>query len=262
MGLFDSHAHYDDERFSEDREALLSALPEPDEACPCGVEAVVNVGCSAASSRESLALAEKYPFVYAAVGIHPQHAEEYRNEDLLEIERLLQHPKAVALGEIGLDYHYLPPSKEAQRQLLRKQLQMAERLKVPVIIHDREAHGDLFEILRETPGVTGVFHSYSGSAEMARQLCRKGWMISFSGTVTFQNAPNVAEAAKAVPPTHLLVETDAPYLAPVPYRGKRNDSRKAYATAAKLAEIHGVSPEEMLKITCENAKRFFHMAQI
>ena len=261
MPLFDTHAHYNDPKFDADRDELLSTLREPNEICPSGVEAVINIGCCAASSRDCRLLAEKYPYIYFAAGIHPQEADRMQEGDLEEIEALLSHPKAVALGEIGLDYHWLPPEKETQKRLLREQLEMAIRLDKPVIIHDREAHGDLFEIIRGYKKLRGVFHSFSGSGEMARQLVKMGWMISFSGTVTFKNAPVVTKAASFVPLDHLLLETDAPFLAPVPYRGQRNDSRKAYATAAKLAEIHGVKVDEMLKITSENARRFFGLLQ-
>ena len=259
MPLFDTHAHYNDPRFDEDRDALLSSLTEPCEICPSGVEGVINIGCCAASSRDCRDLAEKYPYIYFAAGIHPQEAASLAPGDLDEIERLLSHPKCVALGEIGLDYHWPTPTKEEQQTLFRDQLALAIRTDKPVIIHDRDAHGDLFEILREYPEVRGVFHSYSGSGEMARQLVKRGWMISFSGTVTFKNANGVVKAAAGVPLDHLLLETDAPFLAPVPYRGTRNDSRKAYATAAKLAELHGVSIDELLEITARNARVFFGM---
>lgn len=259
MGLFDSHAHYDDPKFDEDRDALLAALPEPCEICPSGVEGVMNIGCDVPSSRFVLEIAEKYPYMYGAVGIHPQDAATYSPAALDQIRKMLDHPKAVAIGEIGLDYHYPTPEKGVQYRCFEAQLALAEETGYPVIIHDREAHGDVFDRIRRFPAVRGVFHSYSGSGEMARQLIKMGWYISFSGTVTFHNAAGVVKSAAAVPLDRLLLETDAPFLSPVPYRGTRNDSRKAYATALKLAEIHAVSVEEILKITAENAKKLFNL---
>ena len=260
--LFDSHAHYYDSRFEREfgsADALLKALLDE------SVAAIVNIGTDPESSRFVVGEAARFPHMYATVGIHPGDGERIPDIDaaLAEIEALLGTPegrrrdKIVALGEIGLDYHYEDTNKEKQAYIFERQLCMAEKHSIPVVIHDREAHGDVFNAICRHPGVTGVFHSFSGSAEMARDLVRRGWHISFSGVVTFKNAPKVCEAAKAVPLDRLLIETDAPYLAPVPFRGKLNHSGYARYTAEKLAEIHGVSTDEMIKITRENAARLF-----
>ena len=258
-GIFDSHAHYDDPRFAGDLDEVVAHISAQTDICPCGVEYVVNIGCDVPTSRLCLDLAEKYPLFYAAVGIHPQDAATFDETSIPSLKEMLRHPKAVAIGEIGLDYKYENSSREVQKDVFCRLMELAREVGYPVCIHDRDAHGDVFDIIRKFPDVKGVLHSYSGSPEQARQYVKMGWYISFSGTVTFKNAAIVPEAAKVVPLDRLLVETDAPYLAPVPYRGKRNKSSFAYATAAKLAELHGVSVEEMVKITKENALRFFQM---
>lgn len=261
MGLFDTHAHYDDPRFEEDREELLSHLSEPSDICPCGVEFAVNQGCDLASSRAGLALAEQFPQLYAAVGLHPENCLQWNDGTAEELGKLLRHPKAVAIGEIGLDRHWEGPDCpwNAQVKAFQAQLNLARETGYPVCVHDREAHGETFEIIRQTPGAVGVLHAYSGSGEMARQLVRLGWYIGFGGTVTFKNAKNVREAAACVPLDRLLLETDCPYLAPVPWRGERNDSRRAWATAAVLAEIHDLTVDKMVEITRSNALRFYRM---
>ena len=254
MALFDTHAHYDDPQFDPDREALLSALPEN------GVGLVVNPGCDIPTSRQAVALAERYPHVYAAVGYHPENCGPYVPEDLDTLRALARHPKAVAIGEIGLDYYWAEnPPRAFQRQVFRAQLQLAEELDLPVIVHDREAHGDSLAIIREFPAVRGVFHCFSGSAEMARELVKLGWMVSFTGVLTYKNARKALEAAAAVPLDRLMIETDSPYMAPVPNRGKRNDSRNVAFICEKLAEVKGISPEECARITWENGKRFFRI---
>lgn len=259
MGLFDSHAHYDDPRFHQDLDEVVKEISTPGEICPCGVEYVVNIGCDVPTSRLCLDLADRYPIFYAAVGIHPQDAHTFDETSLPALREMLRHPKAVAIGEIGLDYKYENAPRSVQKDVFCRLMEFARETGYPVCIHDRDAHGDVFDIIRMFPDVRGVMHSYSGSAEMARQLVRMGWHISFSGSVTFKNANSILEAAKAVPVERLMVETDAPYLAPVPYRGKRNKSSFAYATAAKLAEIHGMDVGKMVEITRENALRFFQM---
>ncbi len=261
MGLFDSHAHYDDPRFSGDLEELVKKMTSPSPICPCGVEYAVNIGCDVPTSRLCLDLAEQYDIFYAAVGLHPQDADRFDENTLSQLKEMLRHPKAVAIGEIGLDYKYENCSREKQKEVFRALMGLARETGYPVCIHDRDAHGDVFDIIREFPDVKGVMHSFSGSPEMAKDYVRRGWHISFSGTVTFKNAAIVPEAAKVVPLDRLLVETDAPYLAPVPYRGKRNHSDYAYATAEKLAELHGITTEEMVALTRENALRFFKMLQ-
>ena len=254
MLLFDTHAHYDDSQFDPDREELLAALPEN------GVGLVVNPGCDIPTSQKALALAERFSHVYAAVGYHPENCGPYVPEDLDTLRQLAAHPKAVAIGEIGLDYYWEEnPPRELQQQVFRAQLRLAQELDLPVIVHDREAHGDSLSIIREFPAVRGVFHCFSGSAEMAKELVKLGWMISFTGVLTYKNARKALEAAEAVPLEHLMIETDSPYMAPVPNRGKRNDSRNVAFICQKLAEVKGVSPEDCARITMENGKRFFRI---
>lgn len=254
MLLFDTHAHYDDPQFDPDREALLAALPEN------GVGLVVNPGCDLPTSQKALALAERFPHVYAAVGYHPENCGPYVPEDLDTLRSLAAHPKAVAIGEIGLDYYWEEnPPRAFQQQVFRAQLQLAQELELPVIVHDREAHGDSLSIIREFPNLQGVFHCFSGSAEMARELVKLGWMISFTGVLTYKNARKALEAAAAVPLEHLMIETDSPYMSPVPRRGQRNDSRNVSFICQKLAEVKGISPEDCARITMENGKRFFRI---
>ena len=263
MGLIDTHAHYHDPRFDGDRDEILSRLGEPSEYCPAGVEAVVEQGCDLATSRVAADLADRFPRVYAAVGVHPEDCLTWTEDTPDELRALLDRPKVVALGEIGLDRHWEGPECpwETQKRVFLAQMELARETGYPVCVHDREAHGEIFEIIRSFPGVVGVMHAYSGSGEMARQLVRLGWTIGFGGTLTFKNARNVREVAKVVPLDRVVVETDCPYLAPEPWRGTRNDSRKAWAVAAALAEIHGVTPEKMTEITGENARRFYRMLQ-
>ena len=255
--LFDTHAHYDDERFEKEvpggAEALLEQLFSSD------VGKIINAGTTVESSKTCLHLAEKFKGMYAAVGIHPSDCYKYSDIDstLEEIKKLSKHPKAVAIGEIGLDYHYDFSPKDVQKVWFSAQLELAKELSLPVIIHDREAHGAVMDMIAAHPNVRGVLHSYSGSAEMARQLCDRGWMISLSGVVTFKNARQTVEVAETVPLDHLLVETDCPYLTPVPHRGKTNHSGYLVHTVERIAEIRGISEEEVRDITRKNALRFF-----
>ena len=254
MPLFDTHAHYDDTQFDPDREALLSALPES------GVGLVVNPGCDIPTSRQAVALAEQYPHIYAAVGYHPENCGPYVPEELDVLRELARHAKVVAIGEIGLDYYWEEnPPRDFQQQVFRAQLQLAQELDLPVIVHDREAHGDSLAIIKEFPAVRGVFHCFSGSAEMAKELVRLGWMISFTGVLTYKNARKALEAAAAVPLDRLMIETDSPYMAPVPRRGQRNDSRNVSFICEKLAQVKGISPEACRRVTWENGKRFFRI---
>ena len=250
--LFDTHAHYDDERFNGDREALLASMPEKN------VGLIVNPGCDVPSSRMAVALTEKYDFLYAAVGIHPENCADFVPEQIDTLRQMAKAPKVVAIGEIGLDYYWAEnPPKELQQEVLRRQLRLAEELNLPVIIHDRDAHGDTMAIVREFPRVKGVFHCFAGSAEMARELIKMGWMLSFNGAVTFKNAKKAPEVIAAVPLEKLMIETDAPYLTPVPHRGERNDSSYVRLVAEKIAQIKGLAPEEVEKATWENGRRFF-----
>ena len=250
--LFDTHAHYDDEAFDGDRRELLAAMPSRN------VGLIVNPGCTVESSRMAVALAEEFPHVYAAVGIHPENCGDFTPAQMEEIRALASHRKVVAIGEIGLDYYWPEnPPRELQQQVLRAHMALAEELGLPVIIHDREAHADTLAIVREFPRVTGVFHCFSGSVEMARELLRMGWMLSFNGAITFKNARKAPEVIAEIPLDRLMVETDAPYLTPVPFRGKRNDSAYVHLVAEKIAEIKGLSPAEVEQSTWENGKRFF-----
>ena len=254
MPIFDTHAHYDAEGFEADRDAVLAALPE------AGVGLVVDPGCDLPSSRAAAALAERYGHVYAAVGIHPEDCAGFREEDLTELRQLLKRPKVVAIGEIGLDYYWAEnPPREFQQTVFRRQLALAEELNVPVIVHDREAHGDSLAIIREFPAVTGVFHCFSGSPEMAEELLKLGWYLGFDGPVTYKNARRAPEVAAVTPLNRMVAETDAPYMAPVPVRGRRNDSRNLPYVLEKLAEWKGVTPEEMTRLTWENGRRLFRL---
>ena len=254
MPIFDTHAHYDDSRFDGDRDAVLAALPE------AGVELVLDPGCDLPSSRAAAALAERYSHVYAAAGIHPENCAGFQDADLAALRQLLAQPKVAAIGEIGLDYYWAEnPPRDFQQMVFRKQLALAEELDLPVIVHDREAHGDSLSIIREFPAVTGVFHCFSGSPEMAEELLKRGWYLGFDGPITYKNARRAPEVAGITPLERMVVETDAPYLSPVPVRGRRNDSRYLPHVIAKLAEWKGVTPEEMTRITCENGKRLFRL---
>ena len=252
--LFDTHAHYDDESFDADRDAVLTALPEQ------GVGLILNPGCDVESSRRAVRYAAAYPHVYAAVGIHPENCGGCTAGDLDAIRALAQQPKTVAIGEIGLDYYWAEnPPRDFQQQVLRQQLALARELALPVIIHDRDAHADTLAIVREFPGVTGVFHCFSGSPEMARELLKMGWYLGFDGPVTYKNARRAPEVAAVTPLDRMLIETDSPYMTPVPYRGRRNDSGYVHLVAEKLAEWKGVTPEEMARVTTENGKRLFRI---
>ena len=252
--LFDTHAHYDDESFDADRDAVLTALPEQ------GVGLILNPGCDVESSRKAVRYAAAYPHVYAAVGIHPENCGGCTAGDLDAIRALAQLPKTVAIGEIGLDYYWAEnPPRDFQQQVLRQQLALARELALPVIIHDREAHADTLAIVREFPGVTGVFHCFSGSPEMARELLKMGWYLGFDGPVTYKNARRAPEVAAVTPLDRMLIETDSPYMTPVPYRGRRNDSGYVHLVAEKLAEWKGVTPEEMARVTTENGTRLFRI---
>lgn len=254
MPIFDTHAHYDDSRFDGDRDAVLAALPE------AGVELVLDPGCDLPSSRAAAALAERYSHVYAAAGIHPENCAGFQDADLAALRQLLAQPKVAAIGEIGLDYYWAEnPPRDFQQMVFRKQLALAEELDLPVIVHDREAHGDSLSIIREFPAVTGVFHCFSGSPEMAEELLKRGWYLGFDGPITYKNARRAPEVAAITPLERMVVETDAPYLSPAPVRGRRNDSRYLPHVIAKLAEWKGVTPEEMTRITCENGKRLFRL---
>ena len=254
MFLFDTHAHMDDRAFDADRQALLAGFAEK------GVGLVMNPGCSLQASRAAVKLANAYPFVYAAVGSHPDAADEV-NEDVLEEYRKLckQNEKVKAIGEIGIDYHYEDIPRDLQLKAFRLQMELARELELPVIVHEREAHEDGMAVVREFPQVTGVFHCYSGSKEMALQLVEKGWYIGFTGVLTFKNARKAVETAAAIPLERIVLETDCPYMAPDPFRGKRNDPGYLYRMAEKLAQIRGLPVEEIRRIITENGKRLYRI---
>lgn len=255
--LFDTHAHYDDERFDADRDELLRSMPEN------GVCLILNPGCDVETSRKALSYARTYPHVYAAVGFHPENIEGMSDEavavGLKEIEEMASDPRVRAIGEIGLDYYWCkdPAERKRQQEVFRAQMRMAGRLDLPVIVHDREAHLDCLTIVEQYPKARGVFHCYSGSAEFAQRLLDLGWYISFTGVITFKNAKKALDVVRMMPMDCIMVETDAPYMAPEPYRGKRNSSLYVYRMAEVIAEIKGLPVEEVIRITTENGKRLF-----
>ena len=252
--LFDTHAHYDDKRFDPDRDELLASLPAHD------IGLILNPGCDVETSRKAVSYAQKYAFVYAAVGIHPENINESWNNDLSVIQELAQtEPKVRAIGEIGLDYYWEKDEHARARQqvVFARQMELARELDMPVIVHDRDAHGDCMEITRRYPEVRGVYHCYAGSVEMARELLRLGYYLSFTGVITFKNARRAIEVIRETPIDRLMIETDAPYMAPEPFRGRRNSSLYVYRMAETIAEIKGMSVEEVERITTENGKRLF-----
>lgn len=255
MKLFDTHTHYDDAKFDTlSRYELIETLLQNE------VDYILGAAVNSATSRFTIETAARFPHYYAAVGIHPENCGEYDDIDaaLAEIEELAHADKVKAIGEIGLDYYWAEnPPKEVQQAYFEGQLALAEKLSLPVIVHDREAHGATFETLLRYPKVIGVLHSYSGSAEMARELMKRGWYISFSGVITYKNATRLAEVVPTIPLDRILVETDCPYLSPVPMRGKVNHSGYVKYTAAKAAELRGESYEAFVTATTENAKKLF-----
>ena len=252
--LFDTHAHMDDEAFDLDRAQLLKSLPDQ------GIQLLMNPGCSLASSYNTSKLSQEYDYIYAAVGSHPDAADEVNEEVLEEYRKLCKlNPKIKAIGEIGLDYHYEDIPREIQLRAFRVQMDLARELKLPAIVHEREAHEDGMKVVDEFPEVTGVFHCYSGSAEMAKELVKRGWYIGFTGVLTFKNARKAIEVASSIPLDRIVLETDCPYMSPEPFRGKRNDPGKLYRMTEKLAEIRGLSVEEIRAITTENGKRLYRI---
>ena len=237
--IFDTHAHYDDSRFDEDRDELLSSLSEK------GVSNIVNCGCDLKSSLTTLELAEKYDFIYAALGVHAHEAEEATDSDLNEIEKLYSKQKVVAVGEIGLDYHYDFSPRERQIEVFERQIKLANELDLPIIVHDREAHEDTMNLLKKYKP-KGVVHCFSGSAEMAKEIIKLGMYVGMGGAVTFKNAVKPVEVARLLPLDRLLLETDAPYMTPVPFRGKRCDSAHIAFTAERIAEIKGIDSQQLI----------------
>lgn len=250
--IVDSHAHYDDRQFDDDRDILLTAMPQN------GVALILNAATSPASVKQSIAMAEQYPFVYAAIGIHPSELDTADFSFLDEMAALYAHPKVVAIGEIGLDYHYDTFPRELQRAWFERQLALAKKLDAPVIVHDREAHEDTLTLLKQYQP-RGVVHCFSGSVEMMQEIVKLGMYIGLGGAVTFKNAKKPCAVAAEVDSDKLLLETDCPYMAPVPLRGHRCDSTQIIHTAEKIAELRGVAVDDLLWQTNRNAKTLFGM---
>ena len=254
--IFDTHAHYDSGAFNADRFEILASMPEKN------VGLIVDPGCDLESSRDAIALAEKYDFVYAAVGWHPEDIDKLTEERFAELVKLTGHPKCVAVGEIGLDYYWDAEHKGEQKALFIRQIELALRLNKPIIVHDREAHGDCFDIVCRYPELRGVFHCYSGSAEMAAELLKRGWYLGFDGPITYKNARKAIEVLEMCPLDRIVIETDSPYLTPVPNRGKRNDSSNLKYVIEKIAEVKGASPREIERATFENGKKLYALEDI
>ena len=252
--IFDTHAHYDDKKFDADRKEVLSAMPAS------GVSLILDPGCDGGSSRAACALAKEFPFVYAAVGWHPEEWQSWNGESPALLRELAGHGKAVAIGEIGLDYYWDREHKALQKEMFLAQLRLAAELGKPVIVHDREAHEDCLDLVSCFPQLRGVFHCFSGSAEMAKVLLRDGWYLGFDGPITYKNNKKAAEVLAVTPVERILLETDSPYLTPVPHRGKRNSSAFLPFIAEKVGEVKGLSAEEVLRITEENGRRLFGLS--
>ena len=252
--LFDTHAHMDDRAFDTDRTELLTDLPNQ------GIALLMNPGCSLESSRNVDKLTRQYDYIYGAVGSHPDVADEVNEDVLAEYRSIVAaNPKIKAIGEIGLDYHYEDIPRELQMKAFKLQMELARELNLPAIVHERDAHEDGMKVVEEFPEVTGVFHCYSGSAEMAKWLVNRGWYIGFTGVLTFKNARKALEVAAAIPMDRIVLETDCPYMSPEPFRGKRNDPGKLYRMAERLAELRGLSVEEVHAITTENGKKLYRI---
>lgn len=252
--MIDVHAHFDDERYDEDRDRVLAALPA------AGITRLINSGSTFASCKRALELTRRYDYIYASIGIYPHDTPELEVNGLEALRQLAQQPKVVAIGEIGLDYYYDGAPKELQQKWFHKQLELAEELNLPVVIHSRDAMRDTLEILRQHPNNRGIFHCYSGSVESLREVVALGWSISMGGVVTFKNSRVTKEVAAAVPADRLMLETDSPYLAPVPYRGKRNTSAYLTEVVAEIARLRETTPAEILRMTDENAQKMFNFS--
>lgn len=251
---FDTHAHYDSSKFSDDRHEVLRAVYED------GISLIVDPGDTLERSRAVVSLADQYDYLYAAVGVHPEEYETWTDDTIDQLRLLAKAPKVVAIGEIGLDYYWDKTHTDLQKQMFRAQIDLALELNFPIIVHDREAHGDCFSIVCEYPALRGVFHCYSGSAEMARELLKRGWYLGFDGPITYKNNVKAMEVLAVTPLDRIVLETDSPYLSPVPNRGKRNDSRNLPYIAAIVAREKGISAEEVAAITFENGKKLYGIA--
>ena len=248
---FDTHAHYDDKRFNDDRYELLGSMAD------AGITLILNSASNLSSAVLGLELADKFPFLYTSVGVHPHDSKGMTDETVTELEKLLAHPKAVAMGEIGLDYHYDFSPRSIQKERFREQLELARYVKKPVIIHERESLADTLDIISDFRDLTGVFHCYSGSWETAKIILNMGWYLSFTGVVTFKNARRSLEVVEKMPSDRIMLETDCPYLAPEPMRGSRNSSLFLPYIAGKVAEVRSITKEETAAFTMENGKRFY-----
>lgn len=253
--IIDTHAHYDDEQFDKDREKLLTILPE------VGIELVVNVGASIESSKTTIALTKKYPHVYGAVGVHPSNTEELNEENFQWLSQAARQEKIVAVGEIGLDYYYDEPDRQIQKKWFERQIELAENMGLPIIIHSREAARDTYEIMKANhcENIGGVIHCFSYSVEMAKQFLDMGFYLGLGGVVTFKNAKTVKEVASYVPLDRIVLETDCPYLSPVPYRGKRNSSMNLPYVIETIAQIKEITEEEVRRATNENARKLYRL---
>lgn len=253
--IFDTHSHYDDAAFDEDREALLQGMSEK------GIGWLVNVGADIATSKTALALAEQYDFIYAALGVHPSEVEGLTEADIDWIRENSHHKKVVAIGEFGLDYHWPEPSPEHQRRWFLRQIELAKEVKLPIIIHSRDAAAETMEILRDTRAYEcgGVIHCYSYSPEQAKEYVDMGFYIGVGGVVTFKNAKKLKETVEKIPMEHIVLETDCPYMAPEPYRGTRNDSSRLVYVAEKIAELKGITPEKVIQVATNNASKLYRL---
>lgn len=262
LGIFDSHAHYEDGRFDDDRHELLSGMSD------AGVELIMNVASDIATTKKTMELTEKYPFVYGSAGVHPEECGSMTEDDIIWLEQACDNDKIVAVGEIGLDYHWGEPAEDIQIKWFRRQLELAIKVDLPVIIHSRDAAEDTMNILREYKDrlwngnpdkAPGVLHCFSGSAETAREYVKMGYFIGVGGVVTFKNAKKLISVVEAVSIDNIVIETDCPYMAPEPHRGKRNDSSMLKYVAEKIAEIKGMTAEDVIRITRENALKLYRL---
>lgn len=251
--FFDSHAHYDDKRFNEDKDELLQSMSKND------VDYIVNAAANIASSNEGIHLAEKYPSIYTAVGVHPHDVSELEEDAIEALESLSKHPKVVAIGEIGLDYYYDHSPRDIQRLWFQRQMALAKKVQLPIIVHSREASQETFNMIKESGLSSGVIHCYSGSAEMAKEYIKLGFYIGIGGTLTFNNARKTIEVVEQIPLGAIVIETDCPYLTPMPHRGKRNDSTYLKYIAQKIGDIKNLSIEEVARVTTDNAKALYNI---
>lgn len=254
---FDTHAHLDDNRFKGDQDAVIRRARE------VGVELIVNVGYNLSSALNTLELTQKYEFIYGAVGMHPHEAQDLNEESLAQLRLLAQKPRVVAIGEIGLDYYYDLSPRDVQQTVFREMISLAQEVQLPIIIHDREAHEDTLRIVKEERAeeIGGVFHCYSGSLPLAQEIVELGFYLALGGALTFKNARKAVEVVRAIPLEYLLIETDCPYLTPVPYRGKRNEPAYVGQVAQAIAEIKGMPVAEVARVTLENGKRLFGLGE-